>query len=117
MKVLGTPTPQELRAMNPNYPMYEFQPRIMAHPWEKVLRGWTTREANDLADQLIRFDPASRLPPLHVLMHRFFDPLRTDDRKEHRLLFDFSPEELWWCTAREKERLLPRSMRARDEGA
>ena len=26
IKVLGTPTPQQLRAMNPNYPDYEFTP-------------------------------------------------------------------------------------------
>merc|ERR1712227_732368 len=44
IKVLGTPSPEELRAMNPNYPVYEFTPKIAPHPWEKVFRGWTPRE-------------------------------------------------------------------------
>merc|ERR1712151_681253 len=55
MKVLGTPTPQELQAMNPNYPEYEFTPTISAHPWEKVFRGWTPSEANELAGLLLRY--------------------------------------------------------------
>lgn len=108
IKVLGTPTPQELRAMNPNYPEYEFTPRISAHPWEKVFRGWTPREANELADLMLRYDPASRLPPLHVLMHRFFDVLRNEEKPSHVALFEFRQDELWWCTARDRERLIPR---------
>jgi len=108
IKVLGTPTPQELRAMNPNYPEYEFTPRIAAHPWEKVFRGWTSREANEVADLMLRYDPASRLPPLHVLMHRFFDALRIEEKAAHAALFDFRPDEFWWVTPRDRERLLPR---------
>merc|ERR1712061_859680 len=48
IKVIGTPTTQELRAMNPNYPEYEFTPAVQAHPWEKVFRGYAPREATDL---------------------------------------------------------------------
>mmetsp|Transcript_57856 Transcript_57856/g.163316 ORF Transcript_57856/g.163316 Transcript_57856/m.163316 type:complete len:374 (+) Transcript_57856:42-1163(+) len=108
IKVLGTPTPQQLRAMNPNYPEYEFSPKIAPHPWEKVFRGWTPREANELADLLLRYEPGSRLPPLYGLMHRFFDVFRNDDRPNHHSLFEFRRDELCWCTARERERLVPR---------
>jgi len=108
IKVLGTPTQMELRAMNPNYPEYEFTPKILPHPWEKVFRGWTPRETNELADHLLKYDPAARIPPLQALMHRYFDGLRNDERSSHRTLFEFLPDELWWCTARERDRLIPR---------
>lgn len=115
IKVMGTPSPQELRAMNPNYPEYEFTPRITAHPWEKVFRGWTTREANELADALLRYDPQSRLPPLHAILHRYFDELRKDERPAHRELFNFKPDELWWLTQREQDRLIPAWTRRKTE--
>lgn len=108
IKVLGTPTPSQLRAMNPNYPEYEFQPKVTPHPWDKVFRGWTSREANDLIDVLLRYDPSARLPPLYVLMHRFFDSLRADEKPSHRVLFTFRPDELWWCAQTHQERLIPR---------
>lgn len=36
MQVLGTPTREEIRCMNPNYTDFRF-PQIKAHPWHKVL--------------------------------------------------------------------------------
>lgn len=35
IKVLGTPTREEIKAMNPNYTEFKF-PQIKAHPWNKV---------------------------------------------------------------------------------
>jgi serine/threonine protein kinase len=35
MKVLGTPTREEIKCMNPNYTEFKF-PQIKAHPWHKV---------------------------------------------------------------------------------
>ena len=37
IKVLGTPTREQIREMNPNYQEFKF-PQIKAHPWSKV--GW-----------------------------------------------------------------------------
>jgi len=34
-QVLGTPTREEIRCMNPNYTEFRF-PQIKAHPWHKV---------------------------------------------------------------------------------
>lgn len=34
-QVLGTPTREELRCMNPNYTDFRF-PQVKAHPWHKV---------------------------------------------------------------------------------
>lgn len=36
IKVLGTPTRDELMAMNPNYTEFKF-PQIKPHPWHKVI--------------------------------------------------------------------------------
>ena len=38
IKVLGTPTREQIREMNPNYTEFKF-PQIKAHPWTKV-NGW-----------------------------------------------------------------------------
>lgn len=35
MQVLGTPTREQIREMNPNYTEFKF-PQIKAHPWTKV---------------------------------------------------------------------------------
>jgi len=35
IKVLGTPTREEIKCMNPNYTEFKF-PQIKAHPWHKV---------------------------------------------------------------------------------
>ena len=35
IKVLGTPTRDQIREMNPNYTEFRF-PQITAHPWTKV---------------------------------------------------------------------------------
>lgn len=37
IKVLGTPTREQIRAMNPNYTEYKF-PQIKACTWSKVCR-------------------------------------------------------------------------------
>ena len=38
IKVLGTPTREEIKCMNPNYTEFKF-PQIKAHPWHKVVRN------------------------------------------------------------------------------
>lgn len=35
IKVLGTPTKEQIREMNPNYTEFKF-PQIKSHPWQKV---------------------------------------------------------------------------------
>ncbi|CAJ1451865.1 unnamed protein product [Effrenium voratum] len=90
VKVLGTPSPTQLRAMNPNYPDYEFTPQITPHTWDKVLRGWAPPHACDLIGLMLTYDPAARSPPLHILLHPFFSELRSADKKEQcRMLFNF----------------------------
>ncbi|CAE8615424.1 unnamed protein product [Polarella glacialis] len=109
IKVLGTPSPVELTAMNPNYPDYDFTPKVAAYTWDKVLRGWAPQQACELVGHMLTYDPAARLPPLHVLMHPFFLELRqAETGMKHRDIFNFREDELWWLTAKEREQLIPR---------
>jgi len=112
VKVIGTPTSQELRQMNPNYPEYRFTPEVQALPWDRVFKNLAPREASEVAGGLLRYDPSSRTPPLFALMLHFFDPIRYEDKPEHRPLLEFAPEELWWCTQKDREKLIPRWVRA-----
>ncbi|KAG7668763.1 hypothetical protein Ndes2437B_g07173 [Nannochloris sp. 'desiccata'] len=76
IKVLGTPTREEIHAMNPNYTEFKF-PFIRPSPWHKVFG--TKRppaEALDLIAGLLVYDPARRLSALQALAHPFFDELR-----------------------------------------
>ncbi len=47
IKVLGTPTREEINAMNPNYTEFKF-PQIKAHPWTKVFSKRMPPDAVDL---------------------------------------------------------------------
>ncbi|KAL7981037.1 hypothetical protein Chor_005271 [Crotalus horridus] len=79
IKVLGTPTREQIREMNPNYTEFKF-PQIKAHPW-------------------IKYTPATRLSPLEACANSFFDELRKPiarlpNGRDLPPLFNFSPVEL-----------------------
>jgi glycogen synthase kinase 3 beta len=121
VKVLGTPSPEDLQKINHNFSAYNFQPRVAPLDWDIVFKRQAKREARDLVDKLLRYDPASRVPPLICLMDHFFRPLREmpdDEGKsfltaaQRRVLFDFQPEELWWCSPEDMKRLVPEWMKA-----
>ncbi|UJR31862.1 hypothetical protein I4U23_019336 [Adineta vaga] len=97
IKVLGTPTREQIRQMNPNYQEFRF-PQIKAHPWHKVFRNRTPPMAIDLVCRLLDYTPATRLTPLEACAHAFFDELRDPDTRLTNgslpLLFNFSQHEL-----------------------
>ena len=47
IKVLGTPTKEEIHSMNPNYTQFKF-PQIKAHPWTRVFNKRMPPDAVDL---------------------------------------------------------------------
>ena len=47
LQVLGTPTREDIHAMNPNYTEFKF-PHIKAHPWSKVFSKRLPPDAVDL---------------------------------------------------------------------
>mmetsp|Transcript_30652 Transcript_30652/g.56196 ORF Transcript_30652/g.56196 Transcript_30652/m.56196 type:complete len:389 (+) Transcript_30652:33-1199(+) len=98
IKVLGTPTREELMAMNPNYTEFKF-PQIKPHPWHKVFRSRTSPEAIDFISKLLQYDPKIRPSGITALLHNFFDDLRLEettisDKKPLPDLLNFSKEEL-----------------------
>ncbi|XP_077447341.1 glycogen synthase kinase-3 beta-like isoform X1 [Stigmatopora argus] len=122
IKVLGTPTREQIREMNPNYTEFKF-PQIKAHPWTKVMAvgagggrtpnarqtdigvAWqvfkprTPPEAILLCSRLLEYTPASRLSPLEACSHGFFDELRQPNARlpsgrDLPALFNFSTTEL-----------------------
>jgi serine/threonine protein kinase len=80
IKVLGTPSREQIRQMNPNYQEFRF-PQIKAHPWHKVFRNRTPQIAIDIVCRLLDYTPATRLTPLEACAHGFFDELRDPDTR------------------------------------
>ncbi|XP_053561109.1 LOW QUALITY PROTEIN: glycogen synthase kinase-3 beta [Bombina bombina] len=72
IKVLGTPTREQIREMNPNYTEFKF-PQIKAHPWTKVFRARTPPEAIALCSRLVEYTPTARPHSLDACAHSFFD--------------------------------------------
>ncbi|XP_024962403.1 shaggy-related protein kinase eta isoform X2 [Cynara cardunculus var. scolymus] len=75
IKVLGTPTREELRCMNPNYTDFRF-PQVKAHPWHKVFHKRMPPEAIDLTSRLLQYSPSLRCNALEAIAHPFFDEIR-----------------------------------------
>ncbi|KAM7277251.1 hypothetical protein ACFE04_019117 [Oxalis oulophora] len=75
IKVLGTPTREEIKCMNPNYTEFKF-PHIKAHPWHKIFHKRMPPEAVDLVSRLLQYSPNLRSTALDAMVHPFFDELR-----------------------------------------
>jgi glycogen synthase kinase 3 beta len=77
IKILGTPTKEQIQLMNPNYNESKF-PNIKPYSWAKLFknRSNATEEYIDLISKLLVYEPNLRLKPLESLNHKFFDELR-----------------------------------------
>ncbi|KAI4319355.1 hypothetical protein MLD38_032960 [Melastoma candidum] len=98
IKVLGTPTREEIKCMNPNYTEYKF-PQIKAHPWHKIFHKRMPPEAVDLASRLLQYSPNLRSTAIEALAHPFFDELRDPNARlpngrPFPPLFNFKSQEL-----------------------
>ena len=98
IKVLGTPTREQIREMNQHYTEFKF-PQIKPHPWSRVFRTRTPNDAITLTSALLEYTPGTRLTPLQACAHSFFDELREPNQKlpngrAFPKLFDFSTQEL-----------------------
>ena len=63
IKVLGTPTKEQLKSMNPNYQEFKF-PQIRAHPWSSIFKAGTPPETVDLVGP---FPSPPLLPPTSLV--------------------------------------------------
>ncbi|GAA5816209.1 Glycogen synthase kinase-3 beta [Mucor flavus] len=98
IKVLGTPTKDQLLSMNPNYTEHRF-PQIKPHPFSKVFKSKTPQESIDFLSLLLQYSPDKRLSAIEALAHPYFDELRDPDTKmmngkDLPKLFNFSKQEL-----------------------
>ncbi|CAN1308627.1 Shaggy-related protein kinase theta [Linum perenne] len=111
IKVLGTPTREEIKCMNPHYTEFKF-PQIKAHPWHKIFNKRMPSEAVDLVSRLLQYSPNIRFNALEACAHPFFDELR-DPRaslpngRALPPLFNFTPQELAGASSELRDRLIP----------
>ncbi|XP_018676230.2 shaggy-related protein kinase alpha isoform X1 [Musa acuminata AAA Group] len=141
IKVLGTPTREEIKCMNPNYTEFKF-PQIKGHPWHKIFHKRMPPEAVDLVSRLLQYSPNLRctavsteclylnrqlwhvylihfsfpLIQLEALIHPFFDELRdpTTRLPNGRFLpplFNFKPYELKGVPSEIVTKLIPEHAR------
>jgi len=118
IKVLGTPTREEIHSMNPNYTEFKF-PQIKAHPWSKVFHKRMPADAVDLVSRLLQYSPHVRFTAIQACGHAFFDELREQNvrlpsGRPVPALFDFHKEELKTCTQELLSKLVP--LHARKNG-
>mmetsp|Transcript_27480 Transcript_27480/g.31679 ORF Transcript_27480/g.31679 Transcript_27480/m.31679 type:complete len:393 (-) Transcript_27480:205-1383(-) len=97
IKVLGTPTKEQVLKMNPKAEEYKF-PNIKTLPWTKVFKRKVDPLAIDLISKILIYPPNERIRPLEALLHPFFNELRNFGTKINDTplpdLFNFSPEEI-----------------------
>jgi len=97
IKVLGTPTREEISAMNSNYTEFKF-PQIKACQWKKIFRRTTPDEAMDFIGDMLAYAPDRRIKALEGCVHPFLDELREENKTLANgtpipELFDFTPHE------------------------
>lgn len=112
IKVLGTPTREQLTAMNPTYTEFKF-PQIKPVRWERVFKNRPSPDAIDMLTRLLQYEPGARIRPIEALCQPFFDELRDQSTRLPNLrplqnIFNFTEDELAQCTPEMRGRLVPR---------
>jgi glycogen synthase kinase 3 beta len=98
IKILGTPSKDQIKKMNKNFTNYKF-PMIKCFSWREVFKNKKiSKEFIDLLKELLNYDPEKRLKPLEALKHSFFDDLREEiyfnsDINVPKNIFEFSEEQ------------------------
>ena len=95
MKVLGTPTREQVKAMNEKFKGVSKLPQIEAKPWKEVFKGKTNDELFiDLVSNLLVYEPSKRFSPYQALCHPYFDDLKKKGAKIPNHLFEFKQCEI-----------------------
>jgi len=95
IKILGTPTKQQIHSMNASFSGYKF-PQIKSFPWHTIFPNTVPSIAIDFIKSVLTYDPEKRLSPIKAILHPFFDELRDQNTKlpnGNNLpdLFNFTP--------------------------
>jgi len=76
IKILGTPTKNQILIMNPDYNEIKF-PMIKQYPWSKYFKSKNvSEEFVDFVSKVLVYEPSIRLSPSQALEHPFFDELK-----------------------------------------
>ncbi|KAI3741276.1 hypothetical protein L1987_58947 [Smallanthus sonchifolius] len=115
IKILGTPTREEIKCMNPHYTEFKF-PQIKAHPWHKIFKKHMPSESIDLVSRMLQYSPKLRCSALEACTHPFFDELRDPtttlpNGKPLPPLFNFTPQEIAHASPELLQRLIPEHAR------
>ncbi|CAL6332338.1 unnamed protein product [Bathycoccus prasinos] len=115
IKILGTPTREEILSMNPNYREFKF-PHIKAMKWENVFGKEVEKEALEVIANVLVYTPTNRFDGLQFCAHEWFDELRQEgkslgDNKPLPPLFDFTDEELKGVDESLRRKLIPEWVR------
>ena len=101
MKVLGTPTFEQMKAMNGKMINSSKMPKINQKPWKEVFKGKNDDDLYmDLVGNLLLYEPQKRYSPYQALCHPFFDELKKkdvhlpDNKKLPKHLFEFKECEI-----------------------
>ena len=95
IKILGTPSKKEIKAMNPKYKQYCF-PLIKCFTFKEVFEKVNNNLENsfyDLLKTILVYEPQMRTTPLKALAHPFFDNLRIKGKVSSnicKILFQFN---------------------------
>ena len=93
MKVLGSPTAEQIKAMNP-----KFKPKLPkkeGKTWKEFFQGKTSDEQFiDLVSHLLVYEPNQRFSPYQALNHPYFDDLTKKGAKIPEHLFVFKECEM-----------------------
>jgi len=75
-RVLGTPTREEIEAMNRNYTDIKFT-HVQRIPWSKTFPSTTPPELVDLIAKMLAYSPVTRITPIHALIQPAYEDLRS----------------------------------------
>ena len=79
IKILGSPTKEELINMNGKYKNIKLE-KIPKKPWNEVFKNYNNDPLYiDLVSKLLVYEPEVRLEPYKALCHPYFDDLRNGD--------------------------------------
>lgn len=111
IKILGTPTREQINSMNPHYTEFKF-PQIKPHSWSKVFSKNTDPLALALIAKILVYEPEDRFDGLNICAHEYFDELREEDTKlpdgsPLPPLFNFTDDELEGLSSELKSKLVP----------
>ena len=79
IKILGTPTREEILSMNSNYREFKF-PHIKAMKWENVFGSEVDKEALEVIANVLVYTPSDRFDGLQFCAHEWFDELREEGK-------------------------------------